>query len=44
MQSQAMAYRDARENTMTNADWSAIAEQLTESYCLLKRAVSARAQ
>jgi hypothetical protein len=39
-----MAYRDARENTMTDAGWSAIAEQLAESYSLLKRAVSARAQ
>ena len=40
----AMAYRDARDNAMADADWTAIAEQLTVSYGLLKHAVSAPAR
>ena len=46
LRAQAMAYRDARDNIniMTDADWLSIAEQLTASYSLLKRAVSARAR
>jgi len=39
-----MAYRDARDNAMADADWTAIAEQLTVSYGLLKHAVSAPAR
>ena len=44
LRARAMAYRDARDNAMTDADWASIAEQLTASYSLLKRAVSARAR
>lgn len=39
---QAMAYRDAREGRMTEADWSAIETQLASAYRHLKQAVSRR--
>jgi len=38
----AMAYRDARDQQMTDADWDSIAEQLSRSYRLLKASVGAR--
>ena len=40
----AMAFRDARNDNMTEADWKSISAQLSASYFLLKRAVSAPAQ
>ena len=42
MRAQAMAYRDAREGRMTEADWSAIETQLASAYRHLKQAVSRR--
>ena len=39
---QAMAYRDAREGRMTEADWAAIEQQLAIAYRHLKLAVSHR--
>src|SRR5262249_37302371 len=38
----AMAYRDARDQQMTDTDWDSIAEQLPRSYPLLKGSVGAR--
>jgi hypothetical protein len=38
----AMAYRDARDQQMTDADWAEISAQLTQSYRLLKASVGAR--
>ena len=40
LRAKAMAYRDARSEQMSDADWAAIAEQLGASYALLKHAVS----
>jgi hypothetical protein len=40
VRAQAMDYRDARSAAMTEADWSAIGEQLQLAYRLLKKAVS----
>jgi hypothetical protein len=37
---QAMAYRDAHEANMTEADWSLIADRLELAYGLLKKALS----
>jgi hypothetical protein len=42
LRAQAMEYRDARSAKMTEADWSAIDEQLRVSYGLLKSALVAR--
>lgn len=42
MRANAMAYRDARDKQMTDADWDSIAEQLTRSYSLLKASVGTR--
>jgi hypothetical protein len=42
IRAQAMAYRDAREGRMTEADWSAIETQLASAYRHLKQAVSRR--
>ena len=39
---EAMAFRDARGERMTEADWSEIAAQLLRSYQLLEAAVSGR--
>ena len=35
-----MNYRDTRKATVTDADWQSIDEQLTQSYSLLKKAIS----
>jgi hypothetical protein len=40
VRAQAMAYRDAREANMSEADWSFIADQLELAYRLLKKALS----
>ena len=37
---EAMAYRDARGQAMTDADWTAIEDQLLRAYQLLKTAVA----
>lgn len=42
IRARAMAYRDARDQQMTDADWDSITEQLTRSYRLLKVSVAAR--
>jgi hypothetical protein len=39
VRAQAMAYRDAHEANMSEADWSAIADQLDLAYRLLKKAL-----
>jgi hypothetical protein len=39
---QAMAYRDQRGSTITEADWSVINEHLRSAYGMLKRALPAR--
>jgi hypothetical protein len=39
VRAQAMAYRDARNANMTEADWSSIADQLELAYGLLKKAL-----
>ena len=39
VRAQAMAYRDARDANMTEADWSVIADQLELAYRLLKKAL-----
>ena len=38
----AMEYRDARNGRMTEADWSAIEDQLRLAYGLLEKAVSSQ--
>ena len=35
-----MAYRDARGQAMTDADWTAIEDQLLRAYQLLKTALA----
>jgi hypothetical protein len=40
IRAQAMAYRDARDATMTETDWSTIGDRLAVAYSLLKKAVS----
>jgi hypothetical protein len=40
VRAQAMAYRDAHEASMSEADWSLIAERLELAYGLLKKALS----
>jgi hypothetical protein len=40
VRAEAMAYRDAHEANMTEADWSHIADQLELAYGLLKKALS----
>jgi hypothetical protein len=35
-----MAYRDARDGAITDADWSAIETRLTEAYEILKGELS----
>jgi hypothetical protein len=40
MRARAMAYRDARNGVMTEADWSAIEDQLRLAYGLLQKALS----
>jgi hypothetical protein len=40
VRAQAMAYRDAHEANMTEADWSLVADRLELAYGLLKKAVS----
>jgi hypothetical protein len=42
LRAQAMEYRDARSGAMTEADWSAISDQLRAAYALLKKALSQR--
>lgn len=42
LRAQAMAYRDARHDNMSDVDWASIAEQLTASYRLLKGSVVVR--
>jgi hypothetical protein len=42
LRAKAMAYRDAREAHMAEADWAAIEEQLASAYWHLKQAVSRR--
>jgi len=37
-----MAYRDAHESDMTEADWREIAGRLDASYRLLKQAIAAK--
>jgi hypothetical protein len=44
LRAQAMAYRDAHGDTMTEADWSAIENELQPAYGLLKKAVSSPAR
>jgi hypothetical protein len=44
IRAQAMAYRDARDSRMTEADWTAIADQLAQAYGHLKQAVSRRSK
>jgi hypothetical protein len=44
LRAQAMAYRDAQGDTMTEADWSAIENELQPAYGLLKKAVSSPAR
>ena len=39
VRAQAMAYRDARDANMTEADWSVIADRLELAYRLLKKAL-----
>lgn len=40
LRAQAMAYRDAHEATMTEADWAAISERMQLAHGLLKKALS----
>jgi hypothetical protein len=40
LRAEAMAYRDARDGAITDADWSAIETRLTEAYEILKRELS----
>ena len=40
LRAEAMAFRDARDGAITDADWSAIEMRLTEAYEILKRGVS----
>ena len=40
LRAEAMAYRDARDGAITDADWSAIETRLTEAYEILKREVA----
>ena len=40
LRAEAMAYRDARDGAIVDADWSAIEMRLTETYEILKREVS----
>jgi hypothetical protein len=40
LRAEAMAYRDARDGAIVDADWSAIETRLTEAYEILKREVS----
>ena len=40
VRAQAMAYRDARDANMNEADWSVISGRLELAYCLLKKALS----
>lgn len=42
LRAQAMDFRDARDKAITEADWTAIEQQLTTAYRHLKRAVSRR--
>ena len=42
VRAQAMAYRDAHGDTMSEADWSVIREHLRMAYGLLKKALSVR--
>jgi hypothetical protein len=44
LRAQAMEYRDARASKMTEADWSAIENELQLAYGLLKKAVSSPAR
>jgi hypothetical protein len=44
LRAQAMAYRDAHEATMGEADWSLVADRLELAYGLLKKALSPRVQ
>ena len=39
LRAKAMEYRDAHEDAMTEADWTAVNEQLDESYRALKRGI-----
>ena len=40
LRAEAMAFRDARDGAITDADWSVIGMRLTEAYEILKRGVS----
>ncbi|MET0921748.1 MAG: hypothetical protein ABWY47_01305, partial [Xanthobacteraceae bacterium] len=42
VRARAMAYCDARNAVMTEADWSAVEEQLRLAYGLLQKALSSR--
>ena len=42
VRAQAMAFRDARGEAMSDADWSVINDRLRVAYALLKRALSVR--
>jgi hypothetical protein len=40
LRAQAMAYRDAKGEAITAADWESIEDQLRMAYSLLKKALS----
>lgn len=42
LRAEAMAYRDARDNKMTDADWLAVSGQLTAAYGKLKEGIAKR--
>lgn len=42
LRAEAMAYRDARDNKMTDGDWRAISDQLTAAYGKLKQGIEKR--
>jgi hypothetical protein len=44
IRAQAMKFRDARRNGITEADWATIEQQLLSAYRHLKQAVSRRAK
>lgn len=42
LRAEAMAYRDARDNKMTDADWRAVSSQLATAYGKLKEGIAKR--
>lgn len=42
LRAEAMAYRDARDNKMTDADWRAVSSQLAAAYGKLKEGIAKR--